>query len=201
MLALPLSPARLHAGRVLHDGAKCAALSGRGLPHAARHGQRVLARDLQDRDTGRTRLHCAQQLRISHTALAEHEIFLVEGRISFIDCEDIAACALKLLLDDGHAGKTYTLTGPAAISYKEIAGTLSTALGKPVEYVDLPPERMLANLQASGMPAAFADMMLNLMLDFARGGGAVLTPAVSELLGRPARSFEQFVADNVAAFR
>jgi uncharacterized protein YbjT (DUF2867 family) len=124
------------------------------------------------------------------------------GRIAFVDCEDIAACSLQLLSarDDAHVGKTYTLSGPAAVTYSEVAAACSAALGKPVAYVDLPPDEMLAQLTGHGMPRPFAETMVKLMVQFSTGGAAQTSPSIPELLGRPARSVERFFADHAAAF-
>jgi uncharacterized protein YbjT (DUF2867 family) len=123
------------------------------------------------------------------------------GRIAFIDCEDIAACATQTLLDSKHAGQIFTLTGPSAHSYSEVAASCAAALGKPVEYIDLPPEQMLEQLKAAGTPEVFATMMVKLMVTFSKGGGGETTTSVQDLLGRVPRDLGQFFKDNVAAFR
>jgi uncharacterized protein YbjT (DUF2867 family) len=124
-----------------------------------------------------------------------------EGRIAFVDCEDIATCALTLLRGDAGSGQIYTLSGPQAVSYYQIADKLTHHLGKPVSYVDLPPEQMSANMMSNGMSASFAQMMVALMVQFSTGAGAHVTTAISDLLGRPARSIDQFFIDNIDAFR
>ncbi|WP_437852225.1 SDR family oxidoreductase [Sorangium sp. So ce363] len=142
-------------------------------------------------------------LRNAGTIRSEGKIFgaYKDGRISFVDCEDIAECGIELLVGAGHAGKIYTLSGPEGVTFGEIAAKLSRVLEKPVTYVDLPPEQMVAGMKASGMPAPFAELMVKLMVAFSTGGGAQTTGAVRDLIGRPARSFDQFLADNVASFR
>ncbi|NUP04965.1 MAG: SDR family oxidoreductase [Polyangiaceae bacterium] len=123
------------------------------------------------------------------------------GRISFIDAEDIAACAAELLLSDRHEGATYTLSGPEALSFAAIAEKLSAVLGKLVTYVDLPPEQMVEVLKSNGMPPPFAEMMVRLMVVFSSGDAAHVTPAVEEISGRPARGLDVFLAENAAVFR
>jgi uncharacterized protein YbjT (DUF2867 family) len=48
-----------------------------------------------------------------------------DGRVSQIDIRDIAAVAVKVLTEDGHTGKAYTLTGPQALNNTEIAQMVS----------------------------------------------------------------------------
>lgn len=142
-------------------------------------------------------------LRNAGTIKSDGKIFGAyrDGRISFVDAEDIAACGIELLVGEGHEGATYTVSGPEAVTFTEIAAKLSAALGRTVTYVDLPPEQMVAGMKASGMPAPFAELMVRLMVAFAEGGGAETTPTVATLLGRPARSFDRFFAASLDAFR
>ncbi|MCH9037201.1 MAG: SDR family oxidoreductase, partial [Chloroflexi bacterium] len=63
-----------------------------------------------------------------------------EGKLGMIDVRDIVDVAVKVLTEDGHEGKTYELTGPASISFHDVAAGLSKALGKEVKYVDVPLE-------------------------------------------------------------
>lgn len=123
------------------------------------------------------------------------------GRIAFIDCEDIAACSLQTLLDSKHAGQVFTLTGPTAYSYADVAACCAAVLGKPVEYINLAPEQMLEQLKAAGTSEAFATMMVKLMVLFSKGGGGETTTSVQDLLGRAPRTLDEFFTDNLAAFR
>jgi uncharacterized protein YbjT (DUF2867 family) len=142
-------------------------------------------------------------LRNAGTVRSQGKLFgaYKDGRISFVDVEDIAACGARLLQGDAHNKRTFTLSGPEAVSFVQIADKLASALGKPVSYVDLPPEQMAENMKASGMPAGYAEVMVQLMVQFSTGAGAEVSTGVSEILGRPARSIEDFIADNLAAFR
>src|SRR3954463_15036344 len=58
-----------------------------------------------------------------------------DARASLIDARDIATVAARTLTDEGHEGKTYTLTGPVAVSYADAAARLSDATGKSISYV------------------------------------------------------------------
>ena len=60
-----------------------------------------------------------------------------DARVAWIDARDIAAVAAVALLEDGHDGRTYELTGPEALSLPETATALSAALGRTVVHRDL----------------------------------------------------------------
>src|SRR5215212_4755864 len=51
-----------------------------------------------------------------------------DGRLGMIDARDIGEVAAKVLTEEGHEGKAYTLTGPAAITFYDVAQALSAVL-------------------------------------------------------------------------
>ncbi len=123
-----------------------------------------------------------------------------DGRLGMIDVRDVADVALKVLTSGGHEGKTYVLTGPASISFHDVAAGLSRAIGKKVTYVDVPPAAARESFLAMGMPEWLADGYLELFEGFSEGFADVTTPHVEELTGHPARSFETFARDFAQAF-
>ena len=78
-----------------------------------------------------------------------------KGRLAFIDVCDVAAVAAKVLRYPGHVGRGYTLTGPAALSFEDIAGILSDGLG-PIQYRPSGVWRFVRDKQAEGMPFGMA---------------------------------------------
>ena len=70
-----------------------------------------------------------------------------DARVSAIDVRDIAAVAAIALTEDGHDGKTYTITGPAAVTHTEMASALSKAIGQPVAFTDVPPDAFAGALK------------------------------------------------------
>lgn len=60
-----------------------------------------------------------------------------DGRVAGIAKVDVARSAAAVLRDPGaHAGRTFELTGPEALSFAEIAATLSSATGRRIRYRD-----------------------------------------------------------------
>ena len=68
-----------------------------------------------------------------------------------IDARDIGAVAARVLTEDGRDGKTYTLTGPAAISFHDVARILSGILGREVSYVSVSLEKAKETMLARGL--------------------------------------------------
>jgi uncharacterized protein YbjT (DUF2867 family) len=125
---------------------------------------------------------------------------LGDGKVGMIDVRDIADCAVAVLTGGGHEGQTYDLTGPAAISFHDVAATLSRVLGREVKYTAVPTAAARDSLVSMGYPEWTADGFGELMAEFARNWGNRTTENVRKLAGHPPRSFEQFVTDFKAAF-
>ena len=124
-----------------------------------------------------------------------------EGTSGVIDPRDVAAVAVRTLLDDRHAGRTYTLTGPEAITVPEQAAVLASVLGRPVGTRDLSPEGTRAFLRTVwGFDEAQAEGVLTGTAYVRRGGNSVVTRDVAEVLGRTARTYREWAEDNRSFF-
>jgi len=61
--------------------------------------------------------------------------------IGMIDARDIAESAIGVMNSlSAHVGRTYVLTGPAAVNFPSVCKTLSSQLGKEIKYVKIVPE-------------------------------------------------------------
>ncbi len=118
-----------------------------------------------------------------------------EGRVSYIDSRDIALVAKSVLTENTHANATYYLTGPEALSVKDIASRLSTGIGYEVRATPIPDNDMRKILQEAGLEewrinAIFAQYSViagNYALD--------VIEEVKRLTGQNPRSFVQFAQD------
>jgi uncharacterized protein YbjT (DUF2867 family) len=121
--------------------------------------------------------------------------------IASIDISDIADVAAHVLTSAGHDGKTYRLTGPEALTMTEVADKLSSATGKPIRYVNVPPEDAKRAQLAAGVPQFLADALAELFAERRRGKESEVFPDVTTLLGRRATTFDAFAARSGAIFR
>ncbi|MBL7260044.1 NmrA family NAD(P)-binding protein [Paractinoplanes lichenicola] len=124
-----------------------------------------------------------------------------EAAISFVDPRDVADCAAAALTGDGHAGRTYTLTGPAAITYAQIADELSRAIGRTVAYVHVHDDQARAALIDDGLPPFLADAIVAIFRSQRAGSMAGTTADVLRLTGHEPRTFAQFARGHAAVFR
>ena len=124
-----------------------------------------------------------------------------DASIASIDVGDIAEIAAKVLTGSGHEGKTYPLTGPQALTMTEVAEKLSTATGKTIRCVNVPPEAARQAQLAAGMPPYLADALFELFAERRNGKEATVWPNAQALLGRLPTSFDEFAKRNAAVFR
>lgn len=117
-----------------------------------------------------------------------------------VDERDIAAVAVRALVEDGHAGARYVLTGPESPTQAEQVGIIGEAAGRPVTWQEIPREAARHRMTATGRPGSAIDSTL----DFIHARIAdpePTTTTVQDLTGHPARSFRTWAADHAALFR
>jgi uncharacterized protein YbjT (DUF2867 family) len=124
-----------------------------------------------------------------------------QGRVGMIDARDVGAVAAEIAASPAsHGGKTYWLTGPELISNFDVAVVLSKLLGRTITYRGLSFDEDRDTMIRAGVPEPIAEMNAQAFSMIADGDAEWVTEDVPSLLGRPARSFEQFAADYASAF-
>ncbi len=134
------------------------------------------------------------------TIRAEGTFYSASGqaRISHVDVRDIAAVAVEVLTGPNYEGKAYTLTGPEALTYDELAGELSKALGRPISHINLSPSDLKSGMLAEGMPEAIADLLLDLERYIREGRASRITNDIKQVTGREPRRFAEYVRETAA---
>lgn len=111
------------------------------------------------------------------------------GRVATVTTEDVARSAAAVLLDPAaHAGRTYDLTGPEALTLDEVARTVAAATGRPVRYVDETVEEAYASRAPYGAPRWQVDAWVSTYTAIAAGEQEHVSGHVERLTGRPATS-------------
>ncbi|MEU2389526.1 NmrA family NAD(P)-binding protein [Streptomyces sp. NPDC007369] len=113
---------------------------------------------------------------------------------------DIAAVAAAALLDDGHAGRAYNLTGPEALTPRERIAVLSKAIERKVDFVPIAHEQAVERLTATGVSRADAEYVVGW---YARPteDSTTAVDTVQRVTGRTPRTFAQWVDDHAEHFR
>jgi uncharacterized protein YbjT (DUF2867 family) len=126
---------------------------------------------------------------------------LEDAKVSLVDVRDIAAVAVKSLIDeDKHKNKTYLITGPEALSYHQVAEILSNATGKKISYVNISEDEAKAAMKEIGMSEWLINTVSELSDYFRKGKASEISPAVEEVTGKKPISFSQFAKDYAEAF-
>lgn len=116
------------------------------------------------------------------------------GAVAAVGQDDIADAAVVVLRDpSAHAGATYDLTGPEALTLDEVATRLSAALGRSIRYHAETVPEAYASRAAYGAPDWQLDAWVSTYLAIADGSLAGVSTAIADLTGHPARSLEQVV--------
>jgi uncharacterized protein YbjT (DUF2867 family) len=115
-----------------------------------------------------------------------------------IDPTDIAEVAAAALLDAGHAGNAYVLTGPAPISPRQQTMAIGDALGEPVQFVEQSRAEARAQM-LQFMPEPVVESTLDI-LGTPKPAEQQVSSYVERILGRPPRSFAEWAVRNIAAF-
>ena len=120
-----------------------------------------------------------------------------DGRVAFVDTDDIGAVAAAVLADPApHRGKGYTLTGPAAVTFEGVAGILTAVLGRTIQYQPATILGYARHLRARRLPLAQVAVQTVLHTGLRRGDAEEVDPTLEHLLGRPGRTLEQYVRDH-----
>lgn len=124
-----------------------------------------------------------------------------DARTSFIDTRDIAAVAARVLTEEGHEHQAYVLTGAEALTYDEVAATLSRVLGRNIRYTRPSVWRFFQQQLAKGQKLGFAFVVTMLYTITRFGNAATVSEDVQRVLQRPPRSLETFVRDHQACWQ
>ena len=123
-----------------------------------------------------------------------------DARQSFVDVRDIADVAVAALTGSGLEGRTLEITGPEALSFHDVAATLSAVLGRTITYVPVSLNDAYDGMIHAGMPEWNARELRNLYGAFATGAYARTTDEIVRVTGRPPIAFDRFARDHAAAF-
>jgi uncharacterized protein YbjT (DUF2867 family) len=123
------------------------------------------------------------------------------GKASFVDTRNVAAVTAEALTSDAHEGKTYTLTGPAALGIAEVASILSETAGREINYVDVPESAARDGMLQAGLPQWQVEPLLELHATNKQNRWTAVTADVEKVTGKPAISFAKFARDHADRFR
>jgi uncharacterized protein YbjT (DUF2867 family) len=122
-----------------------------------------------------------------------------EAALALIAEQDIAAAAARVLLDSGHAGQTYVLTGAESLTQIRQAEAIGKAIGRPVRFEELSPGQF-RQFATQHFPAPVVEDLLKALASYV-GQTAYMTADLEKIIGRPATSYAQWAVQHADAYR
>ncbi|MED4585855.1 NAD(P)H-binding protein [Brevibacillus choshinensis] len=119
----------------------------------------------------------------------------VDVREPFVDADDIADVAVAALMENGHVGELYELTGPRAITFAEATEEIAKASGRAVRYVPLSAEQFSSMLVQHHTPVEITELLTDLFTKVLDGRNSHLTDGVQRALDRAPRDFADYARD------
>ncbi|ADD45257.1 NAD(P)H-binding protein [Stackebrandtia nassauensis] len=117
-----------------------------------------------------------------------------------VDESDIGAVAAHILINGGHDGQTYKLTGPQTLTPADKVNALATATGLPLNFAELTDDQARDLWRSQGWSEEGIEFMLNMWATVPDSVGHV-NSSVEKILGRAPRSFTQWATEHANAFR
>lgn len=118
---------------------------------------------------------------------------LGDCRQAFVDLDDVAAVAARALTESGHTDRMYEVTGPRALSFGEVCTVISGIVGRPLKFHGDPDSYRAAQI-SFGLPEESVERDLASFAALRALGDAEPLDTVRRVTGRPARTFEEYVA-------
>ena len=123
-----------------------------------------------------------------------------DGAAALVDSRDVAAVAAAVLTERTHTGDILVITGPEPVTFDEAAEALSAATGRPIRYVDVPPDAARKGMLEAGIPDWLVGDLLVLYRLQRDGHAAEITPTVREVARVEPHAFAQFARDHAPVF-
>jgi uncharacterized protein YbjT (DUF2867 family) len=119
--------------------------------------------------------------------------FSATAKFSLVDLADLADASARVMTEPGHAGATYELAGPHALSQDDVAAILSKLLEKPIRAQAKPADQMRKEAEAAGVPAERIDTLIKMNAHYDEHGLIGNPNVLRWIIGRDPADFAAFV--------
>jgi ergot alkaloid biosynthesis protein len=116
------------------------------------------------------------------------------GRIGFVDADDIARSAVAALLAPLAPNADFILTGPKTLSYDDIARLLSDELGYPVDHISLTVDQLAQRYRTMGMDEEYAQLLASMDESISQGAEDRLSEGVTLLTNHAPGDIAHYIA-------
>ena len=120
-------------------------------------------------------------------------------KVPYVDTEDIADVAVAALLSEEHNGRTYHLTGPRSITFKEVIEEISEATDRDIAFTPIALPAYVNVMRQQGVPADFVWLIEYLFSEvLGNPANSEITNDIEKVLGRKSKDFSQYVKETAA---
>ncbi len=123
-----------------------------------------------------------------------------DGAHPFIDAQDIADVAVAALTQEGHAGVTYEVSGPEALTFGEALARVGDVSGRSIRITDVSPAEYTRRLVQGGIEESYAEVLTMSLIAIRDGQDAALSDGVPSVLGHDGRLFGDYVKEAAGAW-
>ncbi|WP_084622748.1 MULTISPECIES: NAD(P)H-binding protein [Nocardioides] len=120
---------------------------------------------------------------------------------AWIHVRDIAEVAVELLIGGGSIGQALNLTGPEALTLKELAERITAAAGTPVLGVEETVAEAESRMRRDGFDEDTIAYLTRIVESIIEGHTANVTGDVERIVGHPPRHIDSFLADHARDLR
>ena len=113
----------------------------------------------------------------------------------FTDADDIADVVTTALLNDSHNGKTYELTGPRLLTFKQAVNEIAEASGRNITFQSLSLEEYTQMLREYQVPEDHIWLVNYLFEQVLDGRNSNITQDIENILGRKAKDFSAYAKE------
>ncbi len=122
-----------------------------------------------------------------------------EALVPFVDADDIADVVVESLLDDKHVGKTYELTGPRQLTFKQVTEEISNATGRDIVFNSITIEEYEKMLKEYQVPEGVIWLISYLFTEvLLLSSNSVVTNDIQKVLGRKAKDFTEYARETAS---
>lgn len=124
-----------------------------------------------------------------------------DGRVGFVDADDIAAVGFHALTDKEPHNQEHIITGPESLTYDDVAEIIRSVTGLEAKHIRVTPEQLKERHKATGLPDSYAEYLAEMDVRIRlEGMEDRVTDTVLRVAGREPRSLEQFILEHKHLF-
>ena len=122
-----------------------------------------------------------------------------DALVPYVDADDIADVVVEALLDERHHGKTYELTGPRQLTFKQAVGEIAEVTGRDLQFESITMETYTEQLRAFQLPENYVWLITYLFNEVLTDANSIVTKDVELVLGKKAKDFKKYVEETASS--